>query len=329
VDNLFELTGRSDLAYRQADIRPGSLRANAFAWEKAMEANDPAEQHFYQRASKLFTPEILESNPDCVAMKLEPAYRELGNHHLETAQAEAQKVSREFASLGPRARDSLAFYLGAFYAYIGELHAAGYWYNQISGPERTLGLAQIADARHQPGYAQRWSSAIASIELPDEDPNADYRLAYFGTLKQVAGAPGFAGWNSSSDRILQAEAELVGKHRKKAIQLLREELANSVLPDEKVIAAALLSRLLEDSGDRNGALQVLQALSPNTSWPGLNISVWPIELRFHLAQLYRMKGDNAEALKVESELRKILANADSDDWIAQKLRASALTSAHQ
>lgn len=329
VDNLFDLTGRSDLAYRAADIRPGSLRANMFAVEKAMEANDPVEQRFYQRASKLLTPEVLEANSDCVAMKLEPAYRELANNHLDTAQAEAQKLSREFSSLGPRARDSLAFFLGAFYAYIGQLHTAEYWYNQMSSEQRALGLAQLADARHQPGDAQRWSGAIASMEPPNEDPNTDYRLAYFGTLKQIGAAPGFADWNHRSDRILQAEAELVQKHRKKAIQLLREELANSVLPDERVVATALLARILENSGDSNAALEVLQALSPNSSWPGLNVSVWPIELRFHLAQLYRARGANAEALKVESELRNILADADSDHWIAQKLRVSTLTAAHR
>jgi hypothetical protein len=324
VNNLFGLTGRPDLAYREAEIRPASLRANSLAWVRAqMEGDEAAEQRFYQRARKLLTPEILEANPDCVVIKIEPAYRELGKYHLQASLAEAQEVSREFSSLGRNAKDSFAFFLGNFYAYVGQLRTAEYWYNQMSSDERTLGIAQLADARHQPGSAQRWASAIAStVRTPDEDPNADYRLAYLGTLKEVSEAPGFASWNSASDRILRAEAELVRKHRKKAIELLREELANSVLPDERVAATALLSRILENAGDRNGALDVLQSISPNPIWAGLNVSVWSIELRFHLAQLYRMGGATSEAAKVESDLRKILANADSDHWIARKLQLS-------
>ena len=95
-----------------------------------------------------------------------------------------------------------------------------------------------------------------------------------------------------------------------------------------LMASESLSRAFESEGKLDEAIRVLEEVSqekaatyPN---PGPSGYFW-LRDQVRLAALYRKAGRQTEALKVESELLKLLALADPDHPILRQLRAAQLT----
>ena len=89
------------------------------------------------------------------------------------------------------------------------------------------------------------------------------------------------------------------------------------------MASEILAEAWRERGDSTNAVSVLRTALEKESFLLLDQSVltgplW-LRLQAQLAQLYREMGRDAEALKIEDELRRLLALADPDHPILRQL----------
>ncbi len=98
-------------------------------------------------------------------------------------------------------------------------------------------------------------------------------------------------------------------------------LLRSSSPGAYRMGSEVLAEAFKEQGYLNEAAQVLEEASHQKSFlpsPYLAGSSW-LRIRSQLAQLYREMGRDEDARKIEDELRRLLALADSDHPILRQL----------
>jgi len=313
---LLFLTGQPELGYRAAELRPNNLGINAWAWMLAVETRNAAmEKRYYERSASLLSTDALEDSPGAVVVKLAHAMDDANRNDLQATHAELRNVAVSFQTLGPKARNSLAFYLGNFYCYLGELREAEHWFGSGAPFKAMHGAGQIAYARGQPRM-------IAQLKLTAEDPNVVALLATLGESSELRNA--LAGSQEPVYRIILEGADAMAHgNRKDAIVKLRRASVTAFYIDQKLAAANLLAQALEQSGDLASAADILAAVTSSRLLPSLNLPTWALETRLHLARLYTKLGRDADAKRIEHNLETLLAGADPDFAAAQELRRLA------
>lgn len=199
-----------------------------------------------------------------------------------------------------------------------------------------------AVARHGIDPDANWGTLLSRVIEAARDGDlieAETRLDQ--ALAKIADDPYSSAESSIAFRTQQqhvhiATAELLraqGEHAAAEAEY-REALAyteNDVYPDNLVtyfqaIAAEGLAQILDERGDRSGAISLLKesgALTPASEVGGANVNaIFWIRLRWQLAELLRDE-DPLGATSIESELRRMLALADNDHPIARALRDRA------
>jgi DNA-binding winged helix-turn-helix (wHTH) protein/tetratricopeptide (TPR) repeat protein len=310
---LLFLTGQPALGYRAAELRPNNLGINAWAWLLAVETGNVAiERRYYQRSASLLSTDALEDSPGAVVVKLARAMDDVNRNDLQATQAELKNVAASFQTLGPKARSSLAFHLGNFYCYLGELREAEHWFGSGGSGGVVRGAGQLAYARGGPRM-------LAQLKLAAGDPNVVALLATLGESSELRNA--LAVPQEPVYRLILEGADAMAHgNRQDAIAKLRRASVTAFYIDQKLAAANLLAQALEQSGDLVGAADMLAAATSSRLLPALNLPVWANETRLHLARLYRKLGRDADAERIERGLGTLLAGADPDFAAAQELR---------
>lgn len=116
----------------------------------------------------------------------------------------------------------------------------------------------------------------------------------------------------------------------KAISLLEEAVPKlRVRKDwpEYFFGCDSLAKAWLQAGKVENALRVLEDASQQKS-VALRGKIFWMGIQLRLADLYRRQDREAEAEKIEDELRKLLVYADSDFWIVKELNRRKETNTH-
>jgi len=128
--------------------------------------------------------------------------------------------------------------------------------------------------------------------------------------------------------IQQGRLALSQDNRIEGLRMLGDALSSVSLTDSSLAAdyfmgSEILAEAWREQGDSTNAAEVLGAALEKESFLLLEQSVltgplW-LKLQAQLSQLYREMGQDEDARKIENELRRLLALADSDHPILREL----------
>ena len=304
---------------RRADLRPQSFSDNARAglrlatWGGDLVAAAP----YMERARQLMPDEDLTGADDAVAwVSLFPAWKAL----IDGDPQEALQLADQAAETINRPNPKVAY----FYFMLGQLRKARDWSQPYNFPRAKMayGLGSDQVAKEQ---------LIKFIETPDERKGSasfavkgwQYRgpfvilLARLGLLSHQ----GLERMDTSSDAIRGTIALGQGNLAEgtdlleKAVQLSQYGNGNAYF-----LVSDILADAWEQQEEWEQAARVLEEASSRKTLlvNGGAAPLW-FRIQWRLAGVYRKLGRDEDALKIEDELRTLLALADPDHPILRQL----------
>ena len=236
---------------------------------------------------------------------------------------------------------------GAFYLTLGKIRLAREWFEETENVDarRHYFLAAIAYVEgdheamteHLKQALETWESLrLTGSTLPQR--NLNVLLARDGFLSEAeerlsrrTHAPGTP--NVMLEDVARNHEKIRGVftlsrgNRIEGIRMLEEALSSFGPWDYSAtlyfMGSEILAKALREQGDSGQAIQVIKAALEKKSRLLLEQSLltgplW-LKLQAQLAQLYRELGRDADARKIEDELRQRLALADADHPILRQL----------
>ena len=313
---------------RRADLRPSDFVYNIEAWQLLSETRKPEEAELYRaRAEKLVTPQVIEQFPwQSVGLLCSSANQLIVAAKPAMALNELQRCGQLWESLSPEARAALARGEVWGYAAIGRIKDAKGWLARTGiGPDYDWpAAANIADAEGDYGRFLYYLSDIGD----DGKTNAPV-VALLARLHQEKEAqrlfrklqdqPGFTGaelqWVSGEfarahGNVSDAKIEL--KAAVAAFTISNDVRLHSQLP----AVAEVLADLLQEQGDTDGAIAVLEPVKLENS------GQYPEYARIlvKLSRLYHQVQRFSDQQKIDSELQTRFALADADYFVSRYLQ---------
>jgi hypothetical protein len=232
-------------------------------------------------------------------------------------------------------RGLFAIHVGVCYLGFGKAKVAEEWFQKMdlkaaynllalaasAGGDEKRSREEAAKFRAQPGYARAvgYGSGIALARLGPV-PEPQKFIAHYEE-NQSFGPPGFLiGIKGEPALSLGRTAEAI-RLLQQAVDELRRIGHQNLLPASDGLALAL-----ERNAQPQEALRVLEDASQERflEYPWDNpYAVFWLRIEAHLAQMYHQLGREANARKIEEQLRKILAFVDPDHPILRQLRISS------
>jgi tetratricopeptide (TPR) repeat protein len=304
--NLGQFEQAADIAARFADARPNDASVNAEAaffneLAPARTGLGEAEASVDVARARRYAQRAAELRPESTTPLLWVNTRLFHAHDLwmqddaEGMLAELQRITaRPEAWSDPRVRTTVTSALGCMYL--------------------TLGKFRITQKLFESLDTSIWLSMLSFFRMPAEDPNA--------TLLP-------SDWQSyPKPPPLWVRAELLRLHGgyAEAVPLLQSDL--DTLSRKHIVSAQAradqLATALEQSGDLQRALAVLETSSKTRNWiipvaMGVGYGAYWLRDQARLSAYYHRLGREAETRKIDAQLRKLLAVADSDDPILRQL----------
>jgi len=332
---LYSNSGRwrdyEEMVIRRADLRPGSMVLNFWAWlAQVRMMHFAGATHYFARAQALISTETRESDPDIVvALEFVPVWEFMRNGDLDRALAEGDRLAETSATAN--ARPHFANGEGHLSLKLGKLKAANDWFEKE--PENQghfLDVSNVARAEGNPEAARRALLRFLALRLDLSDIDFELTaklcadLGLLSELKKLIARGEKDGWPPKFQvQIAKGALALAEGHNAQAILHLRTAVdAVRALPLEPftLLAEDLLATALETQGDFAGAIDALRPMELNDVWgPDL-------DARYHLARLYRKVGNEAEAQSIETDLLKRLKYADPDFPMLVELQKRPQTS---
>ena len=353
VNNLadqFNRVGQEQraLAYdvRRADLRPSSFRYTTQASYQLLLHGDLARaKTYWGRALDLMTPEEFEQNPTpAIRLLWLPAFEALLHADPETALRESYRLLERLTSSEQRGYFNYEP-TGAFYLTLGKIGLAREWLEESDngGSRRHYFLAAIAYVEedheamteHLKQLLKAWESQ-EDTEGPVRARNVVLLLVRGGLLLEAEEL--FSSWSrpvrgEAMERrrdILGGVLALSRGNRIEGMRMLESALS-SIGPWDRAAApyfmgSELLAKAWREQRNSGKAVQVLKTALEEKSrllleQSLLTVPIW-LRLQAQLAQLYSEMGRDADALKIEDELRKRLALADPDHPILRQLNST-------
>lgn len=337
LTSLYLQVGRSQhavvLAARSAEMRPNDFGTVAAAAHSYLVWGGDLESArvYVQRARALRTPEQMRLDPWFDAfVELFPAHEYWVRREAGRALAEVDRIAKTIPGRSGPNRNIHAACTGLTYLTLGRLQAAEMAFQNIPGAQtRAFLLAAVAFARSdQKGMRRemeeyvKLTGASAAIAFPTGLMIRSGLVA--AAEKQIATREKEHFSNHHLPSLLGELALAQGK-RAEAIRLLEE--GNLLLQQSGsagyFLATESLADALQQKGDMDRALDVLQVAAQQN----VRTFVMPrpagyfwLRTAAKLARFYRMAGRVADAEKIETELRGLLAFADPDHAILVSLR---------
>ena len=341
---LYSATGEEQPAetyvLRRADLRPNHLGYNRHAMFLLLGSgrNLVQAQPYLDRARNLITPEDLreDNNRPTIRIMLFPALEAWLGGDPQAALSEIDKVLQTLKRLGMSERHSQV--LGNLYQALGKRQLAREWFTKgLDSKSRHWKLAKMA--YREGDYAKTRS-----------------HLKQFLETRYVSGAtpPGVntqnftaavilarSGFFSESEKILleweREQSQEDTSHQDPftemgwgVLKLNRGNTAEGIemlegtlprLPALHFGVSEILAEAYRRQGDLPAAIQLLEEASKTRPVmnPRLGHPTTWLRIKLQLAELYRDEGRYEDARKIEDELRRLLALADSDHPILRQL----------
>ena len=310
---------------RLAQLRPNDFGANLYAtealatWEK-----DLAGAHTYlERARALVPADRTGQERQLAWLDLFPAYEAWLKDDVGEAQRIVDRVAHRIESQksGSMEEKMYGYHIAFCYLTLGELDQAERWAERLRVPDepelRLVPLAIFAFARGNGEGLRRYvaqarrtydSPTLLLLRLRAEPPGQAEKAILAVEKTEVS---------RQLLKIARGELALARGETTDALQLLEEGIAGAGAGDRPAffLGSESLAKAYEQRDDLPKAIQVLERASKQR--PGVYprqglIGYFWVRTQSQLAQLYRKAGRDRDARKIEDELLKLLAYADSD-----------------
>ena len=313
----------AELSVHRAEAEPNNFEANwdaGYSLVLISERLDLARPYVRRASELLTTMSDLERTKIAIYAlwaQLYPAYEAWMRDDVALARVELERAERN-----PVARDGATdpLMFGAFRQALGETRRAKAWLQQASGPmdKSSVGFAEVATLAFLCGddaAARSWLQRMPR----DRAPLGMSLLVREGMLRQAnALAQKYNEWRPQFRNVAMGELLLAQGKTARGTRLLRDglnEQRNHAYPSY-FFGADSLARAYEREGNFSAALQVLQTASgdrvrANGPFKMSGATLWMRD-QVDLARVYRRVGRVNDAEKIEDELRKLLAYADTD-----------------
>ena len=318
-----------------ADLRPNDFGLNEEAAVAAAGAGESVNAwRYWDRARALLTPETGKLSPgEETEFRLFPVHEAWLRDDPKSGLEELGRITQSFDSLDPMRREGLATNAGLCYLGFGKVKAAEAWFEKIN--DEVLAHKLLALAAYAGGDDKLcWDHAAKLGRYPGSARKAEYStgvaLARAGAVLESERF--IENYQKFFEDIfvihLKGEAALAEGRIEEAIRLLQQATGDFRHGGnhEFLISSDGLALAFERNGEPQEALRVLEQASParrlEYAWES-PFGVFWLRIQAHLAQLYRRTGRAEEARKIEDQLRKVLAYADSDHPILMQLKRSS------
>jgi tetratricopeptide (TPR) repeat protein len=323
---------------RRAEIFPNHFVTNVEAavalaiWQ----AEPTRAKPYLQRARELLSPEVRKEFPWYTTwFDLFPVYEHWLQGDLDQAMRAIKHVEKTFEPGSESEVTPFAMRIGCAYLTLGRLREAEEW---LRRPELNHYLALVAFAREdfralhhhmtKPGRSM-WTEQFVTILLARTGHLSEAEKHWSAYMKHVTGDAFMSSWTSPIP-VVRAELALAKGETREAIPILEQgvhSIRNTGYP-VFYLGSESLARLLEEEGELDKALQVLEAASAERTL-ALDSDVSPffwLRIQLQLAEVYRKLDREQEAQEIEGELKELLKYADPDHAILRQLRQSSTDS---
>ena len=302
----------------RAELRPNDLDSTYDAWWALRRFNrDPVQaERLLARARRLASaPNVREVFPmSWVELQFSLVDEQLQRGEFGQALQETDRLAGTLEAQSGSVRAEFIASLGDRYLALGRLHEAEKYIRQSLGGRQYLRLAELADFRGDDQVMRYYLQKLIAARGPG-GPATAARLARAGLRSDSEKLVStLASKGNSTCRVQYAKGELALARGQtlKAVQLLQGSFESCWQNRDhySVLVSEALARALVRQGNVPAAVEVLQQGSSEYVGAG-QPAVLPHQ-KYRLLQLYRKLGREADASRVEADIRKLLAVADPD-----------------
>jgi tetratricopeptide (TPR) repeat protein len=322
-----------------ADLRPKYFFAQLDTAEEVLEVSGDLKKAkvYMERARALLTPDISSKDPGASALvDFFPAFSAWCEGDPRRALTEVDRLAETLAGRSDKERSIYAWVAGQFYLALGRTHDAERVFESggeygWTWHERML-IAYMRDdiPAVRRNLAQDNSSGL-------KIPATIAYLARAGMIRQAQEAISKCESQHAFENFMptiKGQLALARGQTNQGIALLEqgdeklEDAGQSGSP-ASILGVESLAHALENEDENERAVSTLEresARKPRMYGPKLSFVLW-LKTEMQLARLYQKLGREKDAERVDDELRKLLAYADSDNPMLLELNRVKTASA--
>jgi len=302
----------------RAELRPNDFDSTYDAWWALRRFNrDPVQaERLLARARRLASaPNVREVFPmSWVELQFSLVDEQLQRGEFGQALQETDRLAGTLETQSGSVRAEFIASLGDRYLALGRLREAEKYIRQSLEGRQYLRLAELADFRGDDQAMRYYLQKLIGAHGP-MGPATAARLARAGlrsNSEELVSKLASKGNSPCSVQYANSELALARGETLKAVQLLQGTLEPCWQNRDhySVLVSEALARALVRQGNVPAAVEVLQQGSSEYIDAG-QLAVLPRQ-KYRLLQLYRRLGREGDARRVEADIRRLLAVADSD-----------------
>lgn len=314
-------------ALELAKQHPEDLHANNQAARAlAVWAKDPDSAQIYSdRAQRLLTihPSGQFDPVSVVQTKLFPMHSAWSSADISRLLQEERRIAETYDDCPPDLRDALARELGIASLSVGRLQQARHWFSRITDSvirhemfSRLLFLRGDSDALRDHlaagvDYNEPFTTILlSSVGLEEQATKLLNRLE-------------LRGIHSPRLQVVHAKRALQQGRLPEALTLLRKALADTSIREHCLffVGTDMLAMALKEKQGVSAAIRTLESTIHHKSQSAFsNSGMFWVMCQYNLASLYLEAGRTQDAIRIRTELLKVLANADLDFPMLEKVQ---------
>ncbi len=303
----------------KADLRPNDYGSAFDAWQILRRFNgDPAvHERWLARVRRLAAaPDARAKFPmKWMTLHFSPVDELIRRGELVRALDETNRLAGTLEAQTAAERTELIASLGVLYVELGRFHEAEKYFQQLPEglPYRYLALADLADLRGD-GKAMRHYLQRLMAAHGNMGPATAARLARSGLISDSEGLASSLVSDRSpcSVQFAKGELALALGETLEAVPLLQNSFEScwESRGSNFFLVSRALARALVRQGNVSAAIEVLKRATSADAH--LKPDRLQAHLKYQLLQIYRTQGREDDARRTETEIRALLAVADSD-----------------
>jgi DNA-binding winged helix-turn-helix (wHTH) protein/tetratricopeptide (TPR) repeat protein len=322
---------------RLAQLRPNDFYSNAYAVAQLSDPGDSPKsaRSYYLRARALLTPENMQRFPsDAFEIGEFPVSEAWSQGDVEQADRELKRLVQIGDSLNGEARDIYMELVASCYMTLGKLRIATEITNSLSDRDtRKYSLATLAYIRGDRKSLGQYATKLegnAQFRLSSVPPILMARSGLLSEARRaIAERDRSKVWEETHhgtgySKVMHGELELASDRPSKAIPLLEVGMASIRRPRTftSFLGPEALANAWEEMGNLPKAVEALESVAREKPRGEMSMGFAWMRDEAYLARLYRKVGRVQDAERIEAELDRLLAVADTDYPILVQLQKS-------